>query len=234
MLLEIDLGSGTDDEIAESIKAALPQWRSVKGVEVNETGIVRFGYGTIKNHKLQVGCDAGHLTLGKRKELRISDDRLSRLLYTDEDEETTTRLGYHIKDSDRPLAMKAATIDFIRQFNFFMNRNPHLKNMRVSDVMKLSDSNDLEFPKSTTAGQTVTLQLGSSLLSFPNCSYSDPITTTKGKQNEQSKYPPNSLARSYEQNRLWQGTDLSSNQRRFISTTNKNWFACNCICRKRS
>lgn len=95
----------------------------------------------LKNHKLQVGCDAGHLTLGKRKELRISDDRLSRLLYTDEDEETTTRLGYHIKDSDRPLAMKAATIDFIRQFNFFMNRNPHLKNMRVSDVMKLSDSN---------------------------------------------------------------------------------------------
>lgn len=235
VLLEIDLGSGTDDEIAESIKAALPQWRSVKGVEVNETGIVRFGYGTIKkiiNYRLVAMLDI--LLWAKRKELRISDDRLSRLLYTDEDEETTTRLGYHIKDSDRPLAMKAATIDFIRQFNFFMNRNPHLKNMRVSDVMKLSDSNDLEFPKSTTAGQTVTLQLGSSLLSFPNCSYSDPITTTKGKQNEQSKYPPNSLARSYEQNRLWQGLDLSSNQRRFISTTNKNWFACNCICRKRS
>lgn len=47
-----------------------------------------------------------------------------------------------------------------------MNRNPHLKNMRVSDVMKLSDSNDLKSPKSTTAGQTITLQLGSSLLSF--------------------------------------------------------------------
>lgn len=59
------------------------------------------------------------LLWAKRKELRISDDRLSRLLYTDEDEETTIRLGYHIKDSDRPLAMKAATIDFIRQFNFF-------------------------------------------------------------------------------------------------------------------
>lgn len=142
VLLEIDLGSGTDDEIAESIKAALPQWRSVKGVEVNETGIVRFGYGTIKkiiNYRLVAMLDI--LLWAKRKELRISDDRLSRLLYTDEDEETTTRLGYHIKDSDRPLAMKAATIDFIRQFNFFMNRNPHLKNMRVSDVMKLSDSN---------------------------------------------------------------------------------------------
>ena len=96
-------------------------------MEVNETGIVRFGYGTIKkiiNYRLVAMLDI--LLWAKRKELRISDDRLSRLLYTDEDEETTTRLGYHIKDSDRPLAM---------------NRNPNLKNMRVSDVMKLSDSN---------------------------------------------------------------------------------------------
>ena len=111
-------------------------------MDVNETGIVRFGYGTIKkiiNYRLVAMLDI--LLWAKRKELRISDDRLSRLLYTDEDEEVSTRLGYHIKDSDRPLAMKAATIDFIKQFNFFMNRNPHLKNMRVSDVMKLSDSN---------------------------------------------------------------------------------------------
>jgi hypothetical protein len=33
VLLEIDLGSGTDDEITESIKAALPQWRKIKGVD---------------------------------------------------------------------------------------------------------------------------------------------------------------------------------------------------------
>ncbi len=33
VLLEIDLASGTDDEIAESIRAALPQWRKVLGVE---------------------------------------------------------------------------------------------------------------------------------------------------------------------------------------------------------
>lgn len=81
------------------------------------------------------------LLWAKRKDVRVSDDRLSRLLYTDEDDEASIRLNYHIKDADRPLAMKAATIDFIRQFNFFMNRNPHLKNMRVSEVMKLSDSN---------------------------------------------------------------------------------------------
>lgn len=81
------------------------------------------------------------LLWAKVYDLRVSDDRLSRLLYTDEDDEAVIRLSYHIKDADRPLAMKAATIDFVRQFNFFINRNPHLKNMRVSDVMKLSDSN---------------------------------------------------------------------------------------------
>jgi len=81
------------------------------------------------------------LLWAKMNDLRLSDDRLSRLLYTDEDDEAVIRLHYHIKDADRPLAMKAATIDFIRQFNFFMNRNQPLKNMRVSEVMKLSDSN---------------------------------------------------------------------------------------------
>lgn len=142
VLLEIDLGSGTDDEITESIKAALPQWRRIKGVEVDEAGAVRFGYGTIKkiiNYRLPAMLDI--LLWAKRKDVRVSDDRLSRLLYTDEDDEASIRLHYHIKDADRPLAMKAATMDFAKQFNFFMNRNPHLKNMRVSDVMKLSDSN---------------------------------------------------------------------------------------------
>ncbi|MGC0784581.1 DUF6387 family protein [Pantoea agglomerans] len=142
VLLEIDLASGTDDEIAESIKSALPQWRRVKGIKAEMSGAVRFGYGTIKkiiSYRLIAMLDM--LLWAKMNDLRISDDRLSRLLYTDEDDEAVIRLHYHIKEADRPLAMKAATIDFIRQFNFFINRNQHLKNMRVSEVMKLSDSN---------------------------------------------------------------------------------------------
>ncbi|MGC1059586.1 DUF6387 family protein [Pantoea agglomerans] len=142
VLLEIDLASGTDDEIAESIKSALPQWRRVKGIKADMSGAVRFGYGTIKkiiSYRLIAMLDM--LLWAKMNDLRLSDDRLSRLLYTDEDDEAVIRLHYHIKDADRPLAMKAATIDFIRQFNFFINRNQHLKNMRVSEVMKLSDSN---------------------------------------------------------------------------------------------
>ncbi|XCW71969.1 Hypothetical protein ABZS17G119_00077 [Kosakonia cowanii] len=36
--------------------------------------------------------------------------------------------------------MKAASIPFIRQFNLFINKNDHLKKIRVSEVMKISDS----------------------------------------------------------------------------------------------
>ncbi|MEI6956885.1 hypothetical protein ACOIDZ_31405, partial [Klebsiella pneumoniae] len=34
---------------------------------------------------------------------------------------------------------KASTIDFIRQFHFFINKNNHLKKMKISDVIKLTD-----------------------------------------------------------------------------------------------
>lgn len=140
VMFEIDLASGTDEEIAESLKAALPQWRKIKGIEPNPLESVRFGYGTIKkliNYRVIPMLDI--LVWATIKKIRVSDDRLSRLLYTDDDEENEMRESSQIKDTDRPLALKASTIDFIRQFHFFMNKNSHLKEMKVSDVMKLSD-----------------------------------------------------------------------------------------------
>ena len=50
------------------------------------------------------------------------------------------RQGYHIRDADRPFAMKTVEIEFFKAINFFINKNQHVKEMRVSDVMKLSDS----------------------------------------------------------------------------------------------
>ncbi|HCT9899625.1 TPA: hypothetical protein OUD55_004279 [Citrobacter koseri] len=140
VMFEIDLASGTDKEIAESLKAALPQWRKVKGIDENPLESVRFGYGTIKkliSYRVIPMLDI--LVWAAIKKIRVSDDRLSRLLYTDDDEESDMRLSSQIKDTDRPLALKACTIDFIRQFHFFMNKNSHLKEMKVSDVMKISD-----------------------------------------------------------------------------------------------
>ncbi len=48
VMVEIDLANGTDEEIAESLKAALPQWRKVRGIEADTSDSIRFGYGTIK------------------------------------------------------------------------------------------------------------------------------------------------------------------------------------------
>ncbi|MGX7400111.1 DUF6387 family protein, partial [Enterobacter sp. ESY66] len=53
--------------------------------------------------------------------------------------ESEMRQSSQIKDTDRPLALKSCTTDFIRQFHYFINKNSHLKQMKVSDVMKLSD-----------------------------------------------------------------------------------------------
>lgn len=39
VMFEINLASGTDEEIAESLKAALPQWRKIKGIEENPFGV---------------------------------------------------------------------------------------------------------------------------------------------------------------------------------------------------
>lgn len=141
LLLELDLMHGTDEDITESIKSALPQWRKVLGVEAQVSDAVRFGYGTIKkliNYRIVPMLDI--LKWAQDNEVRVSDDRLSRLLYTDDDDEENTRSESQIKDTDRPLAVKASTIDFIRQYNFFLNKNPHLKEMKVADVMKLSES----------------------------------------------------------------------------------------------
>ncbi|EDB1506086.1 hypothetical protein F9E67_25130, partial [Salmonella enterica] len=141
IMLEIDLAGGSDDEIAEALRVSLPQWRKVKGVKPAPLDAVRFGYGAIKkliSYRIIPMLDL--LAWSERKKVLLSDDRLSRLLYTDEDDDKAIRQGYHIRDADRPFAMKTVEIDFLRQFNFFINRNQHVKEMRVSDVMKLSDT----------------------------------------------------------------------------------------------
>ena len=141
VMVEIDLTNGTDEEIAESLKAALPQWRKVRGIEADTTDAIRFGYGTIKkiiNYRLIPLIDI--LVWSNLHQVRVSEDRLSRLLYTDDDNEEQTRLNHQMRDTDRPLAMKAASIPFFRQFHLFINKNDHLKKIRVSDVMKIADS----------------------------------------------------------------------------------------------
>ena len=76
------------------------------------------------------------LVWAQEQDVRVSERWLSRLLYSIDDEEV--RYDNQIKDTDRPLAMKAMTIDFIRQFHLFINKNSHLKDMKISDVITLA------------------------------------------------------------------------------------------------
>lgn len=141
IMLEIDLAAGSDDEIAEALRISLPQWRKVKGVKPAPLDAVRFGYGTIKklmSYRIIPMLDL--LAWSERKKVLLSDDRISRLIYRDEDDDKVIRQGYHIRDADRPLAMKVVGNDFLRQFYFFINKNRHIKEMSVYDVMKITDT----------------------------------------------------------------------------------------------
>ncbi|EDD2582245.1 hypothetical protein GA481_19625, partial [Salmonella enterica] len=123
IMLEIDLAAGNDDEIAEALRISLPQWRKVKGVKPAPLDAVRFGYGTIKklmSYRIIPMLDL--LAWSERKKVLLSDDRISRLIYRDEDDDKVIRQGYHIRDADRPLAMKVVENDFLRQFYFFINK----------------------------------------------------------------------------------------------------------------
>ncbi|WP_097410461.1 DUF6387 family protein [Escherichia coli] len=141
IMLEIDLAAGSDDEIAEALRISLPQWRKVKGVKPAPLDAVRFGYGTIKklmSYRIIPMLDL--LAWSERKKVHLSDDRISRLIYRDEDDDKVIRQGYHIRDADRPLAMKVVENDFLRQFYFFINKNRYIKEMSVYDVMKITDT----------------------------------------------------------------------------------------------
>ncbi|MGU2651308.1 DUF6387 family protein [Escherichia coli] len=141
IMLEIDLAAGSDDEIAEALRISLPQWRKVKGVKPAPLDAVRFGYGTIKklmSYRIIPMLDL--LAWSERKKVLLSDDRISRLIYRDEDDDKVIRQGYHIRDADRPLAMKVVENDFLRQLYFFINKNRHIKEMSVYDVMKITDT----------------------------------------------------------------------------------------------
>ncbi|WP_426720785.1 DUF6387 family protein [Enterobacter cloacae complex sp. 301C7] len=123
-MFEIDLAEWyRRRKTAEPLKTALPQWRKVKGIDENPLESVRFGYGTIKkliSYRVIPMLDI--LVWAAVKKIRVSDDRLSRLLYTDNDEESEIRLPNQIKETHKTLALKACTIAFIRQFNHFINR----------------------------------------------------------------------------------------------------------------
>ena len=63
-------------------------------------------------------------------------------IYTDDGDDNQNRHAHHIKDTDRPLAMKATKVDLLRQLNLYINKNNEIKKWRVSDFMKLSETEE--------------------------------------------------------------------------------------------
>ena len=77
VMVEIDLANGTDEEIAESLKAALPQWRKVRGIEPDVTEAIPLVMERLRkiiNYRLIPLIDI--LVWSNLHQVRVSEDRL--------------------------------------------------------------------------------------------------------------------------------------------------------------
>lgn len=85
VLLEADLPSGAGDEIAESFRVALPQWRKIVSLKAVR-GSMLWSWDYMKTFIYRLVAMLNVVLWARTHYLLLSDDKLSKLLYTNEDE----------------------------------------------------------------------------------------------------------------------------------------------------
>lgn len=136
--VKFDLWDSTDEEIIESVKAALPAWRKEKKVTEKKIGSFRFGISTIR--KIIDFRIIQHLDLFywlKRVGVKASDAVYARILFPDNSD--IIRDGSHIKDTDRPLALRIWNKEIHRLFYLYVNKNSEYRDARVADLLERAD-----------------------------------------------------------------------------------------------
>jgi len=140
MPLVINIGYSTDEEIIESMRYLLTQWRKQTGIKP-KTSKQSYGFGEVMVQKLIDFKIIPILDLLYHSNLhgyKLSDKDLERLMYRWGMEDSRDQV--QIKETDRPLAKKALTRDFDNLFTMFLYKNRHLMDMKVRDVMELNRS----------------------------------------------------------------------------------------------
>lgn len=140
MPLVINIGYSTDEEIIESMRYLLTQWRKQTGIKP-KTSKQLYGFGEVMVQKLvdfRIIPILDLLYHSKRHGYKLSDKDLERLMYRWGMEDSRDQV--QIKETDRPLAKKALTSEFDNLFTMFLYKNRHLMDMKVCDVMELNRS----------------------------------------------------------------------------------------------
>ena len=129
-----DLESSSDDEIIGSLRALLPVWRKeyvIKGRKQEA-----FGLGKILklvDYRILPMIDL--LMWAKLNDVSLSNTILSRVLYpklTDE-----VRGDEQLKDTDRPIAAKAMSGEICKNIESYINKNPHLIDIPITQLRTL-------------------------------------------------------------------------------------------------
>lgn len=135
LLLHINLRGSTDDEILESIRYLLPKWRKTTGVQPL-TKEQTFYFGEVMIKKLvdfRIIPMLDLLYWSERNEIKLSDAELSGLLYRVGID--VVRGDSQIKETDKPMALKAKTREFDNLFTSFLYKNRYLMDMKVSALI---------------------------------------------------------------------------------------------------
>lgn len=148
MILHINLRASTDEEIVESVRYLLPRWRKTVGVKpVFEKQPVNFGEVMIKkliDYRIIPMLDL--LYWSERNEVKLSDAELSGLIYRVGIDEY--RGDSLIKETDKPLALRARTYQFENMFTAFLYKNRYLMDMKVSALLDKVNSDQKSKKKS--------------------------------------------------------------------------------------
>ncbi|EKM6298152.1 DUF6387 family protein [Enterobacter cloacae] len=139
VVIKVNLASYTDDELLSEFKGLLKSWRSEVGMDEPESGNFRIGISTLKKillYKLIPFIDL--LLWEKVHERKISNELIARILFPLKPDSDVIG-GTQVKDTIRPFVERFVNDNALQQVKFYAKKNDYLKNMRLSDVLKLSE-----------------------------------------------------------------------------------------------
>lgn len=138
VVIKVNLASYTDDELLAEFKELLKEWRFELDIDEPQASKTRVGISTIKKilaYKVFPFLDI--ILWETINDKKISNDLASRVLFPDDEDEVIG--GQQVKDTIRPFVEKMLYGDTYQLIKHYVKKNSHLKTMRLSDVMKLSE-----------------------------------------------------------------------------------------------
>ncbi|WP_225085171.1 DUF6387 family protein [Pectobacterium colocasium] len=138
MLIEIDLSEASSDDIVEHLKTLVPQWKKQMNASEPPEKDYRFGHKTFRkilDYKIIPLMDL--IYWEEVNDVKIPYSLLAPALHPDK---RYARGSEQIKATDYPLAANFLNDDsYFKSLNDFFIKNSHVKNSKISDVIKMND-----------------------------------------------------------------------------------------------